>query len=140
MNENRGYNIAHVNENGYLSMTKQVNDQLADFGKRLALLRKEAGYTQQELADEISVSRRVVSYYESESQHPPANLLIDLVQTLNISADELLGIKPTKQNKQPDSRLLRRMQQIESLNANTKRQLLQIIDTFIEVEQLKAKV
>lgn len=139
MNENQGYNVCQLKPKNLLSMTKQVNEQLADFGKRLAELRKEAGYTQQELADEVGVSRRVIGYYESESQHPPANLLVDLVNTLNISADELLGIKQLKRSKQPDSRLLRRIQQIEKLNPSKKRQLLQIIDTFIEAEELKTK-
>ena len=113
-------------------MVKQVNKQLADFGKRLAQLRKDAGYTQQ-------VSRRVVGYYESESQHPPANMLVDLARVLNVSADELLGIAPRKKAKQPDSRLQRRMQQIEKMDAAKKRQILQIIDTFIEAEQLKQR-
>ena len=120
-------------------MVKQVNDKLTDFGKRLAQFRKEAGFTQQELADEIGVSRRVIGYYESESQHPPANLLVDLTFGLNVSADELLGLKAAKKIKMPDSRLLRRMQQIEKMNAASKRQIMQVLDTYIENEQLKQK-
>lgn len=89
------------------------------------------------MADEIGVSRRVIGYYESESQHPPANLLVELSNTLNISADELLGIKQANKAKLPDTRLLRRLQQIEKLKASKKRQLLNIIDTFIEVNYLK---
>jgi transcriptional regulator with XRE-family HTH domain len=139
MDENRHYNTDHASNRSYHCMVKQVNERLAEFGKRLAELRKTAGYTQQELADELGVSRRVIGYYESESQHPPANLLVELAYALNISADELLGIKQLKKSKQPDSRLLRRMQQIEKLNTTKKRQLLQIIDTFIEAEQLKQK-
>jgi len=42
-----------------------------------------------------------------------------------------------KKIKQPDSRLLRRMQQIEKLDAATKRQVIQVIDTFIENAKLK---
>jgi len=92
---------------GQKHMSKMVDEKLADFGKRLAELRKNAGYTQQELADELGVSRRVIGYYESESQHPPASLLVDLCQVLDISSDELLGLKAIKQKSLPDSRLLR---------------------------------
>lgn len=73
----------------------------------------------------------------SESQHPPANLLVELFNTLNISADELLGIKQSSKAKLPDTRLLRRLQQIEKMEASKKRQLLNVIDTFIEVNNLK---
>ncbi|WP_295798706.1 helix-turn-helix transcriptional regulator [uncultured Microbulbifer sp.] len=110
---------------------------MADFGKRLAQLRKAAGYTQKELAEEIGATRRVIAYYETESEHPPANLLVDLAQALKVSTDELLGVKPVKKVSQPDSRLLRRMQQIEKLDAATKRQVIQVIDTFIENAKLK---
>jgi len=34
-------------------MSKKSNEELSYFGKRLAKLRKAAGYTQQQLADEI---------------------------------------------------------------------------------------
>lgn len=112
-------------------------------GKQLARLRKEAGYTQQELADEIGATRRMIAYYEAESDHPPTNLLVELARALNVTTDELLGLKAaaikSTKAKQPDSRLLRRLQQIEKLDTAKKRQIMQVIDTFIEHEQLKQK-
>lgn len=113
-------------------------------GKQLARLRKDAGYTQQELADEIGATRRMIAYYEAESDHPPTNLLVELARALKVTTDELLGLKAataakSTKAKQPDSRLLRRLQQIEKLDATKKRQIMQVIDTFIEHEQLKQK-
>ena len=107
------------------------------FGKRLAQLRKTAGYTQQELANEIGATRRMIAYYETESDYPPTNMLAGIAIALNVTTDELLGLKPVKQSKQPDNRLLRRMQQIEKLDSATKRQLIQIIDTYIQAAQVK---
>ena len=53
-------------------MTKKINEGLSSFGKQLAKLRKVAGYTQQQLADEIGATRRMIAYYESEvSIHRP---------------------------------------------------------------------
>jgi len=120
-------------------MSKKMNEQLSNFGKRLGVLRKAAGYTQQQLADEIGATRRMIAYYESESQHPPANMLVDLVKALTISADELLGIKPS-QATPAGSRLERRIKKIETLGPKPRKQILQLIDTFIEVEQLKQQV
>lgn len=118
-------------------MPKYISEDLTGFGQRLAQLRKATGYTQQELADEIASTRRVIAYYETESDHPPANLLVDLARALNVTTDELLGVKPIKKARQPDSRLQRRLQQIEKLSSPKKRQILQVIDTFIENEQLR---
>ena len=118
-------------------MPKYVSATLADFGKRLAQLRKDAGYTQQELADEIGSTRRVMAYYETESEHPPANLLVDLAKALNVTTDELLGVKPVKPKAaKTDNRLQRRFQQIEKLPAKERRQLVQVIDTFLKAAQV----
>ena len=120
-------------------MPKQNFEQLTDFGKRLAKLRKDAGYTQVELAKELEVTQRMVSYYEGHSEYPPSSLLPKLAKILGVTTDELLGLRPIKKTRQPDTRLLRRLQQIEKLGVDKKRQLLKIIDTFIEAEQLKKR-
>jgi len=119
-------------------MSKKINAELSNFGKQLAQLRKAAGYTQQQLADEIGATRRMIAYYESESQHPPASMLVDLAKALNVSADVLLGIEPLASTP-ISSRLERRIRQIEKLGPKPRQQITQLIDTFVEAEQLKQK-
>lgn len=60
---------------------------------------------------------------------------------MKLSTDELLGTTAIKQRpaRERDSRLQRRLQQIEKLEANEKRQVLQLLDAFIERGQLKRK-
>jgi transcriptional regulator with XRE-family HTH domain len=100
-----------------------------------------AGFTQEELAAEIGVSRRMIAYYEAESEYPPTVLLPKLTRALRISADALLGIAPIKRAAKPgNSRLQRRLQQIEQLGAREKRQIVQLLDTFLEREKLKQRV
>jgi transcriptional regulator with XRE-family HTH domain len=72
-------------------MTKYTNPEAEQFSTRLAQRRRAAGYTQEQLATELGISRRRVAYYEAESDHPPASLLTDLARVLNTSTDELLG-------------------------------------------------
>ena len=69
-----------------------------DFGKRLASLRKAGGLTQQELGDKVGVSRRVIAYYEGETNYPPAHLIVPLAKALNVSTDELLGFSTQKKS------------------------------------------
>lgn len=140
MHENRVYSPGRLPTDPP-AMSKHATPQAEGFGVRLAALRKAAGYTQQQLADEIGVSRRVVAYYETESEHPPANLLVDLARVLNASTDELLGLADAKRSKPAaiSPRLERRVRQIERLAPKSKQQLLGLIDTFIAAEQIKRK-
>ncbi len=108
------------------------------FGQSLKKLRQTAGLTQNQLAQELGVSRRVIDYYEREGQEPAAYLLADLAKVLNVTVNELLGIKPLKhETPKLGSRLERRLKQIEKMSPKAKKQILQLLDTFIEAEQLK---
>jgi len=133
--ENRAYTFGH-NFSADAAMPKTVSLS-PGFGPRLAALRKTAGYTQTELADAIGVSQRVIAYYEGETDHPPAALLPQLAQVLGVSADTLLGIGTPRKAKAADTRLTRRLQQIEKLDPQEKRQVLTLLDAFIERAQLK---
>ncbi len=120
-------------------MPKETKAAIEAFGPRLARLRKAAGFTQEALAEEIGVSRRMVAYYEVEGEYPPSNLLPQISQALRVSTDELLGVVTSKKGTAPgNARLQRRLQQIEKLAARDKRQVLQVLDAFIERAQLKA--
>jgi transcriptional regulator with XRE-family HTH domain len=111
----------------------------SDFGARLAGLRQAAGYSQRELASELGISQRMVAYYEGETDYPPAGILPDLARVLGVSTDQLLGLKPVRSatKKPQDTRLWRRFKQVEKLPAKERRQLLQLIDAFLEREKLR---
>jgi transcriptional regulator with XRE-family HTH domain len=108
------------------------------FGQRLARLRKEAGYTQQELAEEIGISRRMMAYYEGQTEHPPAALLPMLSNALQVSLEMLLGTAPAmRRAKSTDSRLWRRFKQLEQLPSRERREVIKLLDVFLERERLK---
>lgn len=65
----------------------------SEFGKRLIELRKARGMTQYDLADAIGTTQRTISYYENEGGHPQAPVMVHLAQALNVSTNELLGVK-----------------------------------------------
>lgn len=122
-------------------MPKRKDTTTGGFGARLAQLRKAAGFTQQDLADTLGVSRRMIAYYEVQSDHPPTTLLPAIAQALDVTTDELLGSARAKKRAPPkDARLQRRLQQIEQLDPTEKRHVLQVLDAFIERGQLKRKM
>ncbi|MBR1555775.1 MAG: helix-turn-helix transcriptional regulator [Oscillospiraceae bacterium] len=69
-----------------------------EFGKRLRKLRKKAGFTQQQLADKIWVSKAAISNYELYERNPSPEILIKLAKAFHVSTDYLLGCKPETQN------------------------------------------
>jgi len=122
-------------------MPKRKTEVIASFGDRLASLRKAAGYTQVELAAEMGITQRMVAYYEAPNAQPPAHLLPQLAQTLGVSVDVLLGLaEPRRPKKVATNRLERRLLEIEKLDPKAKRQLTQLLDTFIEGEKLKRRM
>ena len=92
------------------------NGHAETFGTRLAALRKSAGYSQREFAEEIGISHRMVAYYEAQTDHPPAHLLPTIAKALHLTTDQVLGIESIQKRQPPlNQQLLRKMKRIEAL-------------------------
>lgn len=138
---NDPYNRPHLLAFDETQMPRRIVNEPTGFGARLAAFRKAAGYTQTELAEEIGISQRMVAYYEGQTEHAPAALLPAIAKALKMTTDELLGVAAAKKTSRPgNSRLQRRMQEIEKLDAKTKRQVMQLLDTFIANQKLRRKI
>lgn len=74
-------------------------------GDKLAKLRRDANYTQEQLADALGVSRQSVSKWESDLAFPETDKLIKLCQMFNCSSDYLLldGDEGKSQSAQPNN-------------------------------------
>ncbi|MEI6579863.1 MAG: helix-turn-helix transcriptional regulator, partial [Eubacteriales bacterium] len=59
-------------------------------GSFIAVLRKETGMTQQELADRLNVSNKSVSRWECDKSTPDIMLIPAIAEMFGITADELL--------------------------------------------------
>lgn len=60
------------------------------YNEKLVKLRKEHGFTQEQLAEMIGVSRQAISRWEAGETVPEAALLIRLCDVYHVSADYLL--------------------------------------------------
>ena len=124
-------------KNPWYKMSIMAKASTADFGKRLAKLRKINGLTQTELGEKVGVSKRVIAYYEGETEYPPARLIVPLSKALNVSTDELLGVKSTQETDgKPNLKIQRRLKKIEDLPPAQQKTLLKTIDTFLKAEQI----
>lgn len=69
-----------------------------DFGDRLRNLRKEAGLTQQELAEKANVSKSVISFYEHKDRAPSPEVLKRFAEIFSVSTDFLLDVERNTTN------------------------------------------
>ncbi|MBR2019921.1 MAG: helix-turn-helix transcriptional regulator [Clostridia bacterium] len=72
-------------------------------GNKLAKLRREAGYTQEQLAELLNVSRQSVSKWESDLSYPETDKLIKLGELYQCSMDYLLKEDVEDKNGPPQS-------------------------------------
>lgn len=67
------------------------NRAMNKFAERLKNLRTEAGISRSELAKELSVSARLVAYWENGQRESDFDTLIRLAEYFETSTDFLLG-------------------------------------------------
>lgn len=65
-----------------------------NFSENLKRIRTEKGITQGQLAKACGVTNQAISNYETGIREPSLDIIAKQVSVLEVSADELLGIKP----------------------------------------------
>jgi transcriptional regulator with XRE-family HTH domain len=102
-------------------------------GQRLARIRKQKGYTQKTLADKMGLIQALVSAYELGKIRLNAEMVVRFAKALEVSADEILGLKDNGGGKEdPSLRLIRRINRIESLPPARQKTVLKAIDFMLD--------
>lgn len=61
-----------------------------DLNEQLKTLRKDRGLTQEQLAQELNVSRQAISNWENNKNLPDLEMVVTISQLFNLSLDELI--------------------------------------------------
>ena len=77
---------------------------LVKIGSFLQQLRKEKGLTQEQLAEEIGVARRTVSRWETGSNMPDLDILIELADYYAVDLREILNGERKSENMNPETK------------------------------------
>lgn len=104
----------------------------ATIGKRLAAIRKRLGITQARLADQLGMRQALISDYELGKLRLHGGLVVAFAKAFHVSADEILGIKETKDRVPLDRRFVRRLSEIRRLSKGNQQALLKTIDAFLK--------
>ena len=73
-----------------------VMNMNVDVANKLLNLRKKYGYSQEELAEKLGISRQAVSKWERAEASPDTENLISLAKLYNVSLDEIFEIDVIK--------------------------------------------
>ena len=113
---------------------------VAGFGGRLRAIRQRRGLNQEELGKPVDVSDRVIAYYEAQDAQPPGALLAELARTLKVSSDELLGLKPVKDDTPPGTaRLLKRLRKVEELAPADQRAVFKLVFALVATRRRRGR-
>lgn len=80
-------------------------------GEFLSLLRKAAGYTQEDIADKLNVSNKTISSWETDRTMPDVLLLPAIADLYGVTADEILRGERTQPDKASDNVLTEKSKQ-----------------------------
>lgn len=101
-----------------------------NLGKRISEIRKKKGLTQIELAKMTGISNRMIAHYETRASTIPIEKLAIIAKALQISLDEISGIKEInniKPLKEKNSRLRAKLLEVEKFPPKEKKQVLGLI-------------
>ena len=88
-------------------------------GKFIAACRKEQGMTQANLAEQLGISDRAVSKWETGKSMPDSGIMLELCALLNINVNELLSgerIMAASYDQRAEENLLEMRRQVEEKN------------------------
>ncbi len=97
--------------------------ELMKIGRFLQDLRREKGITQEELAEKVGVARRTVSRWETGSNMPDLDILIELADYYDVDLREILNGE--RKSEQMDKELKETVLQVADYSNEEKARLLQ---------------
>lgn len=99
-----------------------------NIGSIITDLRKNKGWSQNQLAQAINVSREIVGRYERNDAVPSIEVAKRIADAFEVSLDHLVG---EGLNADFDKKAMQRLKDLELLEEDKKRTLFDLIDTYI---------
>lgn len=101
---------------------------MLDIGSKIVELRKRKNWAQADLAKAISASRDIIGKYERNENSPSIEMALKIANVFDVPVDYLLG---EGKHAAYDKETVKRLEDIETLDAGTRTVLFNIIDTFL---------
>jgi len=102
---------------------------MLNIGGKIAELRKAKSWSQEDLAKKVDSSRVMIGNYERNTNTPSIDILLKIAKVLDVSVNYLIG---EGQLSTYDKEVLKRIDDIEQLDEETKSKLFFLIDNVIQ--------
>lgn len=104
-------------------------------GSHLAALRVNAGLSQGELAQRISVLQQTIAFWEQSDKPPRSEVLLKLAEALDVSIETLLnedtGPATGKKKGGPEGKLRKVFEEASSLPRRQQEKIMEFVSAFI---------
>ena len=111
------------------SMTSDDRQFFKELGARVAQLRKQAGLSQQSVADELDIAQQTLAHYEVGRLRMPVSLLPKLAQLFGVPGDELIGLTGTSAGKRgPTPKLQQQIERLHRLPKAKQKLVMQMLE------------
>jgi len=101
------------------------------FGDRLARLREEAGLSQVQLAEKLSVSQQAVAQWERKASAVRSDTLAKLAGALGVTTDALLGTKTKRITAAPLGRARSAFEKVSALPRRQQDKIIAVVEAFV---------
>ena len=102
---------------------------MLNIGSKIIELRKAKSWSQEDLAKEIGSSRVMIGKYERNDNAPSIEVLLKMAKAFDVTVDYIIG---EGQLSNYDKDVLKRIEDIEKLDDETKNKLFFLIDNIIQ--------
>ena len=113
-------------------MTKEDAVFFKQLGARIAVLRKEQGLTQVQLAEILAISQQHMAAFEAGRRKVSVSSVPLLAQLFGISTDDLLGMRNKPNKRGPTPKLQRQVEQISLLPRTKQKFVREMLEAVIK--------
>lgn len=106
----------------------------ADFGNRMAQLRKERDLSRDELGEKIGTSGAIVGRYERNDMKPSIEIAAKIAEALEVSLDYLVGISSELIK---DKKMINRLEDVKKLPEKEREKIFEYIDLIVRDVKIK---
>lgn len=118
--------------NPAMAMGRPTSKTRTALGERITQARQLAGLTQQQLAEKLGITQRVVAYWEREAVSLRADQLSKLADILDTTADALLGKQASsKRSNGPVGKARQVFEELSKLPRHHQDQIVKVVTALV---------